>query len=251
MRVLVTGAAGRIGTAFAADATVRATLELVRTDVVDEVGGDAVHRADAAPDPVRTRLDVTDAAACRRACQGVDAVLHLAADPRPDADFASSVLPLNIVGTHHVVTAAVEAGVPRVVVASSAQAVEGYPRDRQVRESDAPCPANDYGVSKAFAESLCASLAVRSTTTFVAVRVGNHADRPPDPSTASFRDRTAWVSPRDTNQLLRLALTRPVDGFLVVHGVSDNAVKRLAIGATRAALGYQPVDDAFEVPNDP
>lgn len=235
MRVLVTGASGRIGTAFVAGCQ-GGDLELLRADLADHDPGSAA--------PFR-QLDVADAGACLDACHGVEAVLHLAADPRPDADFATAVLPVNIAGTYNMAVAAVAAGVPRFVFASSAQAVEGYPVDRQVRESDAPWPANDYGVGKAFGEALCASLAVRSSTSFVAVRIGNYRSEAPGPAAPSLRDRAAWLSPRDATQLLRLALVRPVSGYVVAHGVSDNAVKRLALDATTATLGYRPRDDAF------
>jgi uronate dehydrogenase len=234
VRVLVTGASGRIGSAFAAS-VVGGDLGIVRADLTDRDPG--------SPFPFLP-LDVTDRRACREACRGVDAVLHLAADPAPDADFASSVLPLNIVGTHNMATGAVASGVRRFVFASSVQAVEGYPPDHQVREADPPRPANDYGVGKAFGEALCASLSARSSATFVAVRIGNYDPAAPG-ADATFRDRTAWLSPRDAHQLLGLALTRDIDGFLLAHGISDNSVKRIAIHATSAALGYAPVDDAF------
>lgn len=235
MRVLVTGASGQIGSSFVS-ACHGSGLELVRTDLDD-------------PDPDSEfpfhRLDVTDRAACEDACYDIDAVLHLAADPRPDADFATAVLPVNIVGTYNMAVASVAARTQRFVYASSAQAVEGYPLDRQVREADAPWPANDYGAGKAFGEALCASLAVRSSTSFIAVRIGNYRPEAPDQSTSPLRDRAAWLSPRDANQLLSLALARPSIGYLVAHGVSDNAVKRLAIDATITTLAYRPQDDAF------
>lgn len=230
LRVLVTGASGGIGRRFVASDEA-AGLDLVATDL--RPGG-----------PEVVRLDVTDPVACRDAVEGVDAVLHLAADPSPEADFADRVLPLNLLGTHHLATAAVAHGVGRFVFASSAQAVAGYPLDHQTRESDPPVPRNDYGVGKAAGEALCASLAVTSTTTFVSVRIGYYAPERP-PSDASLRDRMAWLSPRDANQLLRLALTAPVAGHLVAHCVSDNRPKQLSIDATRRALGYAPVDDAF------
>jgi uronate dehydrogenase len=230
VRVLVTGAAGRIGSHFVTSPHA-AALDLVATDLAPAAAG-----AD--------QLDVTDRAACRRAVADVDAVLHLAADPSPRADFETTVLPLNLLGTHHLATAAVDAGVRRFVFASSAQAVAGYPLDHQPRESDPPRPRNDYGVGKAAGEALCASLATTSRTSFVSVRIGNYAERRPD-GTASLRDRMAWLSPRDADQLLTLALTAAVDRHLVVHGVSDNRPKQLSIEATRRALGYAPVDDAF------
>jgi nucleoside-diphosphate-sugar epimerase len=230
MRVLVTGAGGRIGARFITSRDA-ADLDIVATDVRGE--GRAVGH-----------LDVTDRNACRDAVAGVDAVLHLAADPSPAADFERTVLPLNVLATHHLATAAVDAGVGRFVYASSIQAVAGYPLDHQPRESDAPRPRTDYGVGKAAGEALCASLAVTSTTTFVSVRLGHYGVDRPSPA-ASLRDRMAWLSSRDANQLLGLALRVPLDGHLVVHGVSDNHPKQLSIDATRRALGYAPMDDAF------
>lgn len=236
MRVLVTGAGGRIGQRFATE-ELDDGLELVLTDVGDPPSGSRWSS---------TTLDVTDPAACAAACRDVDAVLHLAADPSPQADFHAAVLPINMVGTYHLASAAVAAGVSRFVFASSAQAVAGYPPDHQVRETDAPWPRNDYGVGKAFGEALCGSLSVTSSTGFVSVRIGNYADTAPGPE-ASWRDRAAWVSPRDANQLLRRSLMVPVRDHLVVHGVSDNASKLLSLQATIAAVGYRPVDDAFAV----
>lgn len=240
MRVLVTGAAGRIGRSFVTSVTEASGFALVRTDLEDVWTS--------SPWPFRA-LDVRDPAACRAACQDVDAVLHLAAFPDADADFTTQVLPTNMVGTANIATAAVEAGVGRFVFASSAQAVEGYPPERQIRAEDPAWPANDYGAGKAFGEALCASLAVRSSTTFVAVRIANYEPVAPGPE-ASLRDRAAWLSPRDANHLLVLALTRPVGRWLVVNGVSDNAVTRLDLSTTRAALGYAPVDDAFAAAAD-
>lgn len=240
MRVLVTGAAGAIGSNFARSMRDK-DVHLVLTDLVltgqrDAAGASGGHGV--------THLDVTDAATCHEALDDIDAVLHLAADASPDADFARAVLPVNMLGTYHMVRAAVEAGVHRFVFASSGQAVAGYPLEYQVRETDAPRPANDYGVGKAFGEALCASAAVRSTTTFVAVRIGNYRADPP-PVTATVRDRMAWISPRDADQLLWLALTTAIDDFQVAHGVSNNTPKRLAIRQTRLVFGYHPHDDAF------
>ncbi len=222
MRVLVTGARGQIGTDFASADAPPPGMDLRLTDLRPvEVAGASVGA-----------LDIGDRDACHAACEGVDAVLHLAADPSPDADFRTSVLPVNILGTYNLIEAAVDAGVPRIVFASSAQAVAGYPLDHQVRESDPPRPANDYGVGKAFGEALGASVAARTTVAFVAVRIGNYASRRPSVD-ASRRDRMAWLSPADAVQLLRATVTVPVEGFVVAHGISDNAAKQLSIEATR------------------
>lgn len=235
MKILVTGSSGVIGRSFVASAEIDGALDLLRADLVD---------ADSSsPFPFR-HLDIRDVEGCREVCQGVDGVLHLAAYPAADSDFRSEVLPTNMIGTYNIATAAVEAGVGRFVFASSAQVIEGYPPERQVRAEDSPRPANDYGVGKAFGEALCSSLARRSSTTFVSVRIANYEPQPPG-RRASLRDRAAWLSPRDANELLRRALTQPVVEHLVVNGVSNNATTRLDLSTTRAALGYDPVDDAF------
>lgn len=234
MRVVVTGASGRIGATFVRAAD-RSWFDLLRTDL---------HDADPKSAHPFAALDITDPAACRAACNGADAVLHLAADPSPDADFRSSVLPLNIVGTFNVVEAAVAAGVGRVVVASSAQAVAGYPIDHQTREVDAPWPANDYGAGKAFGEALCAAASSRGATSFVSLRIGYFAEQRPGPE-ATLRDRMAWLAPDDAVQLLTLALTVPLSGHHVANGISDNAAKQLSLTATRRLLGYRPTADAF------
>lgn len=234
MRVVVTGASGRIGSAFV-DGVDPERVEVVRADLVD---GSPEHRA-----PF-VRLDITDPVACRAACAGADAVLHLAGDPSPEADFRTSVIPVNVVGTYNVVEAAIAEGVGRVVVASSAQVVAGYPLDHQTRESDPPWPANDYGAGKAFGEALCAAASLRSDASFVSVRIGYFAERRPSPE-VSLRDRMAWLAPGDAVQLLTLALTVPLVGHHVVNGISDNAAKQLSLVRTRHLLGYRPTSDAF------
>jgi uronate dehydrogenase len=231
--VLVTGAAGRIGAAFLASEDARA-LQLIPTDLraARDVGGHEVRA-----------LDVTDIDACHRACADVDAVLHLAADPDPLADFTTSVLPLNVLGTYNVLVAAEEAAVRRFVWASSLWAVAGYPDDHLVLETDPPRPGSDYGVGKAACEALCAAHATWSETASVSVRIG--AYRPEPPATdESERERRGWLSVGDANRLLARALLADTTGHEVVHGVSAHPRPLLSLERTGALLGYVPRDHA-------
>ncbi|MEC5159852.1 MULTISPECIES: NAD-dependent epimerase/dehydratase family protein [unclassified Janthinobacterium] len=239
-RVLVTGAAGAIGSAFWH--TTHAALTLRLADIRADTLWSAPHEAVA--------LDVTDYASCLAACKDIDVVLHLAGDPSPDADFHSSLLPTNIVGTYNIFSAAQAQGCRRVVFASSAQAVEGYPLDVQVNEAMAPRPKNMYGASKAFGEGVAASFAHQFGMTTLAVRIANVADFQPGQS-HSPRDVAAFISERDVVQLLARCVEAELHGYHVVHGVSDNRYKRLAIDATRALLQYAPADDAFDLLNIP
>ena len=173
-------------------------------------------------------------------------MLHLAGDASPSADFLESLLPNNILGTYNVFEAARLAGCQRVVFASSAQAVEGYPLDLQLLESMAPRPGNLYGVSKAFGEALGAHYATAHAMTCIAIRIANVADFGPG-ERHSPRDMAAFLSYRDLVHLLECAVTAPIHGFHVLNGVSDNRYKRLAIDATRNAVGYTPKDDSFAI----
>ncbi len=124
----------------------------------------------------RFALDIRDQASCLEACVGIHTVIHLAGDPNPDADFMSSLLPVNIVGTYNMLFAAKAQGCKRFILASSAQAIEGYPKDVQVHENMAPRPGNHYGVSKAFGEALASLYANDGDMTTIAVRIANVAE---------------------------------------------------------------------------
>lgn len=225
---MVTGAAGRIGQAVCAALSDR--WDLVPTDIEPADG-------------VRT-LDVTDGAACRAAFAGADAVVHLAADPDPEATW-DSLRPANIEATYQVATAAVACGVRRLVLASSLHAVSGYPEGRQRRATDQPRPANLYGATKAWVEALGAATAATSATTVVALRIGYFAETPPRAGEQDAGEWAAWLSARDAADLVRAAVEATnVDGSVVVNGISDNT--HSAADLTEAvALGYRPHDDAW------
>src|SRR5438093_740879 len=57
-----------------------------------------------------------------RAMQGVHTLIHLAATPDDD-DFLNCIVPNNIIGVHHVLEAAQQAGLKRMILASSGQVV--------------------------------------------------------------------------------------------------------------------------------
>jgi NAD+ dependent glucose-6-phosphate dehydrogenase len=236
--VLLTGAAGRIGTAFrqAHGEDYRFRLADLRTDGLAETQGN---------DHEVLRLDVADRDACVQACAGIDTVIHLAADPSPEADWEDSLLANNIQGAVNVFRAAREGGCRRVVFASSVQAVLGYPDDLTLEDDAAPRPANLYGASKAFGEAVAATFAAAGLSA-IAVRIGAY-DAPWFHERAVPRDAMAYVSPRDLNQLfVRCVETTDID-YAVVAGISDNRRKRFDLTHTRELLGYLPQDDGFRV----
>jgi len=132
VRLLVTGATGNVGTAL--------LRRLAEDDVPDvEVVGLA-RRRPPATEPYDTARWVTADLAdpsvgrlLRREMDGVDGVVHLAWMLQPARD-ATRMRATNLEGSRHVLQAARDAGVPHVVVASSAGAYAPGPKDRQVEE---------------------------------------------------------------------------------------------------------------------
>jgi dihydroflavonol-4-reductase len=111
---------------------------------------------------------VTDPETPARACQGVDTIYHLAAAQHeanvPDRYFRE----VNVEGTRRMLDAAVEAGVPRFVHASSI-GVFGIGRDGPVTEQAPLDPDNVYGVTKLEGEEVARSYADRMAVPIVRI----------------------------------------------------------------------------------
>lgn len=238
--VLLTGAGGRVGEAILE--RLGATYEwrlLDRRHPEREVDHDF------------RVADVTDDAAVGAAMSDVGAVIHLAADPRPDAPW-DSVLTNNIDGTQTVLQAAVEEGVEKVVFASSNHVVGHYETDRVpevYRETgdldlggdELPRPSNLYGVSKASGEILARYYHDEYGLSIICVRLGNLQEHHPP---ADYeRGQAMWLSYRDCAHLFERCLEAEYD-YEIVWGISDNEASFYDLKRTRAVLDYQPIDDS-------
>jgi nucleoside-diphosphate-sugar epimerase len=141
---LVTGGAGYFGTLLVQK--IRARGHRVRVFDLNEV--------DERPDGVEVvRGDIREAAAVRRACEGV-AVVHHNVALVPLAKDKSAFFAVNRDGTRHLLDAALQAGVRKVIHMSSS-AVFGAPLRNPVDEATVPRPQEDYGRAKLAAETLC------------------------------------------------------------------------------------------------
>jgi nucleoside-diphosphate-sugar epimerase len=238
IRILLTGAAGRIGTAFFAETANRYRFRLADRDIDSLTAADR-HEV--------VRHDIADLDACRAACAGMDAVVHLAADPSPQAEFYPSLLENNIKGVFNIYRAAKDAGCRRLVYASSAHAVAGYPPDTPI-PTDVPVrPVTLYGATKCFGEAVGAYFAYAEGLPNVAIRIGAY-EAPwlyEDPTPGNL---SVYISPRDLNQLIVRSLEAPLDPpFIVVNGQSSNRISRLDVSSAIDLLGYAPQDDAFDL----
>lgn len=234
-RVLVTGAAGRIGSYFAEHSHEEYDLRLM------------VRPTDQGIDKVRPFGEVVegnlgDLAGLKRHSQNIDTVLHLAASAGPSTPWAEA-LENNIVGTYHVLAAAKSAGVRRVIFASSIHAVSGYPGDVQVKPSDPVNPGDIYGVSKCFGEALCRYMAEQEGVSAIAIRIGAFQPIEAAQREGSYRMMDAFVSERDLNQLFHRCIDDTTLRFAIFHGLSGNRFQRMDISSARELVGYVPEDD--------
>jgi uronate dehydrogenase len=223
MRVVITGAAGRIGRCLMAG-LVSAGHDVRGVDVV--AAGDDVTVADLA----------SDADVLASLMDGVDAVVHLAAIAA-ETDLETAV-DSHIGLTHRVLDAAVAHRVPRVVYASSNHAVGFAPRTPMLAVDVRARPDSFYGFGKAACEALCSLYHDRYGLTVACLRIGSFRDRP-----TTRRHLSTWLSPGDTIGLVDACLRSPDLGFAIVYGISANTRAWWDLDPARS-LGYQPRDDA-------
>lgn len=143
--------------------------------------------------------DLRDADAVRRAVAGMDVVLHQAAFvsvPRSVAD-PLTANEVNVTGTLNVLLAARDAGVSRVVIASSSSVYGDSPTLPKV-ETMAVEPISPYGVSKLAAERYCTAFTTVYGLPTVALRYFNVFGPRQDPQSAY-----AAVIPRFLTAMLR------------------------------------------------
>jgi uronate dehydrogenase len=219
--ILLTGAAGSIGTAL------RARLPAF---------GWEVRSFDRVPVPGGHTGDVTSAADLDAALTGVTAVVHLAGQPT-EAPWPV-IREANIEGTVQVFEAARRAGVRRVVYASSNHAVGFTPVGRDQPADLAPRPDTLYGVSKVFGEALGRYYVDRYGFAVACLRIGTFEQRP-----SHMRSLSTWLSPDDCARLVDACLRAPDLDYSIVWGISANTRRMWSLAEGRR-LGYEPRDDA-------
>jgi len=261
VRVLLTGATGYIASQLLPVFRERYDLSLVDVRTTD-AGGQPVEGAQ-----IANLLEASDDT-LRGLFAGIDAVVHLGyyrpahlgvtgagksyLDERPNVDMAERVL-------RH----ALDAGVKRVVVASSNHAADWYEPLLHARQldligpEDLPKSDNYYGWAKIAYEALgfmYACGAFGRKVDVVQVRIGapreidasQFADKP----AAYKRDLGAYISARDLQQLFVRSLeTEHIEDqwrvpFQIFYGISDNTRAFWSIANARRTIGYDPQDDS-------
>ena len=229
-RVLITGARGSIGRCLTDGLKDRYTLRLHNRTPESEPEG-FEHVAG----------DLSDYGAVRPMLEGVDTVIHLAANPAVSGSW-ESVLHDNIISTRNVLEAAREAGSRRVIFASTNHTMGMYDRDGEwpVYTTMPYRPDSLYGASKAMGEVLGRFYYDEHGLEFISLKIGWYTA---DLSRGKDHPilRALWLGPRDTVNVHIGAIETAVP-FGIYYAVSENPDRRWDISNTMIDLGYRPVD---------
>jgi nucleoside-diphosphate-sugar epimerase/MFS family permease len=228
VRVVVTGGSGKAGRAV--------VRELVAHD-------HQVLNVDLVPDPEPVcefrRADLDELGQAYEVLDRAEAVVHLAAIPRPGLATEEATFKTNVASTFNVFSAACALGLQRVVWASSETAL-GLPFDETkpyfpVDEDQPVQPKSSYALSKVLGEEMARYFNARFGVPFVGLRISNiwatadYARLPSFQDDARTRSWNAWgyVDARDAAQACRLGLevsTAGADVFIIA--AADTVMER-------------------------
>jgi len=231
--ILITGAAGEIGTVLRAGLCGSGrSLRLldIKPQTAARVGEQCI------------TADLTDPMAAQTAVKDIECVIHLAGVPREGP--WNAILPNNVIATYNVFDAARLAGVKRIVFASSNHVMGYYRAQDTIAISLPPRPDSRYGVSKAFGEALGRMYADKYGIEVACLRIGSFRARPED-----ARQLATWISHRDMVELARCCIEAPAFHYLVLYGVSNNTRSKWQ-NPDAARIGYQPSDNAEQYAAD-
>lgn len=234
-KILVTGGSGKIGTHF-----IRRNLEKYKITVFDRKELSINHK-----NLTFMEGDLSEKEHLIASMEGVDVLIHLAANANPDEDMEGILAP-NIIGTTNVFYAGIEANCDKIIFASSAQTIEGYEKDMQVYTDMPVKPGNFYGVSKVFGEALLSCYCSNTKVRGICLRIGAY-EFPRDHTEMNARDMSAFLHPDDFNQALEKCIEDEKINFEIFNIISNNTYKRLDITKTKDLLNYLPAYNSFDL----
>lgn len=226
-KLVLTGAAGRLGSYLREPLTALCD-ELVSTDIVPELGT-------LYPGERYMQADLADMEQIAPVLADADMVVHFGAivDEKPFEE----LLGPNFVGSYNIWEAGYQAGVRRIVYASSIHAVGMHLKSDFIGTDAEHRPDTFYGLAKCFTEDLGRMYWDKRGLESVHLRILSCAQ------VNNTRALGSWLSYPDLIQLVTRAIDTPSVGFAIIYGVSNN--DRAPVDNARASfLGYRPVDNA-------
>ena len=181
-------------------------------------------------------FDLTDYQKVLKSVTGMDTVIQLAAVPNPMTPW-KTILSSNIDALYNVFEACREAGVKRIIYASSIRVSQGYydsvklhrlvrskksmnilKNIKRVAHLDPPRPTEPYGAAKLFGEGLARMYSDVHGISCICIRFGavTGYDLP-------YSEAGTWCSQRDASKIIELCVEAPeILMFDVFYGVSKS-----------------------------
>lgn len=237
-KILVTGTKGNLGRKICNYLKAKSQYDLVCLDIVTH-GDTSTIQAD---------LSLYNDS-WTRCFEGVNVVIHLAADHRLTAPW-ESLEKHNVDAVINVFEAAVSNGVERVIFASSLATMYGYNEDYYHHNTpltpEIPARPNSfYGATKILGERLGRGYAKLHGLSVICLRIG--WVQPGENNPETFRDimpwkQARWLSNRDLCQAVERAIIVKDLDYEILNVVSDNKGMSWDIARTCRILGYHPQD---------
>lgn len=226
-KVLLTGAAGSLGTVLRRD--LKPMVRSMRLSDLQPLN-------DRQPDEDFVQANLANKQAVIEMVAGCDAILHFGGKS-VEGSF-EEVCEANLKGTYHIYEAARIHGVKRVIFASSNHAIGFHPVTQMIDGNCPQRPDSNYGVSKAYGENMGRFYFDRYGIESVCLRIGSCFPKPVD-----RRMLVTWLSFADLVELVRCSLATPRVDHTIVYGMSNNK-GRWWDNSTAGHLGYHPKDSS-------
>lgn len=192
------------------------------------------------------KVDLTDLGQVFNALTGAEAVIHIAAIPRPRGFTSQVVYQNNVISTYNILEAAAGLGIQKVVIASS-ESVYGLayagPSYVPMDEEHPLTPMDSYALSKIVNEQVAEMFHRKTGMQIVSMRLGNVMEPEDYTRFPSFfyepekRKNIVWsyVDARDVAVACRLGIEKDGLGAVVLNIAADDtsmAIKSKELMAT-------------------
>jgi nucleoside-diphosphate-sugar epimerase len=237
-RLLITGAAGKVGGALRKHLGDRYDLRLLFHRTIPD---------DLTPDEEMIVGDISDFESMLEATKGVDAVAHCAIFNRTRgmtrAALARLTFDVDMKSCYNIYEASRHNGVGTVVFASTNHVTGLNEKEGLVSRPELPVrPDGIYGAGKAFGEALGRYYADAHGLRVFCLRIANFNGRD-EPGRRFEKGQARWLSPRDCAQLTWRCIEKEEIRFGIYYGVSQGADEKWDLGNAFDELGYKPEDD--------
>ncbi|OYD88373.1 NAD-dependent dehydratase [Nostoc sp. 'Peltigera membranacea cyanobiont' 213] len=219
MKVLITGNEGMIGSVVE---------KVLRADGCEVIGFD-----------ITSGHNILNPNEIRSAVQGCDAIVHLAALLGNSEDTPNEIMAVNVLGTWHILSAAAEVKLKRVVFFSSVDVLGIFKGERKPDylplDDNHPCyPTTTYAVSKRLGEEMCRYFTNSTGISTICLRppgvfdeetydfIISNRQANPDFEWNPFWEYGAFLDVRDAAEAAQYALHCPNPGHVTLLLCADD-----------------------------